>query len=101
MTTGIPRIFDRTRAEAKWARARSRQDGGGASYLSQNMADDIAERLDFMRVEVEQALVVGDAQAFEVLARDADQVPLGNMTKSNLERQRISTCLCTYLALAW
>lgn len=53
----VPRIFDRRQAAAKWARARSR---GGASYLVDTVAGDIAERLDFMRFEPKCALVIGE-----------------------------------------
>ena len=60
--TQVPRIFDRKRAAAKWARSRDRQGlNGGASYLFDTIADDIAERLDFMQVEPKRVLVVGDA----------------------------------------
>ncbi|QUL38750.1 methyltransferase domain-containing protein [Erythrobacter sp. JK5] len=57
----VPRIFDRRQAAAKWDRARSRQRRGGASYLVDTMASDIAERLDFMRLQPEHALIVGEA----------------------------------------
>lgn len=61
-TQSVPRIFDRRKASAKWARSRDRQRlHGGASYLSDTIADDIAERLDFMQVEPKRALIVGDA----------------------------------------
>jgi SAM-dependent methyltransferase len=57
----VPRIFDRRRAAAKWARARSRQQRAGACYLTETLAGDVTERLDFMRVAPARALVVGDA----------------------------------------
>ena len=59
----VPRIFDRRQAAAKWARARSRralQDG--VSYLTDTIAGDIAERLEFMRFEPDSALIVGEAK---------------------------------------
>lgn len=60
-TTQVPRIFDREAAAAKWARARSRLHlEDSAAYLYSAIADDIADRLDFMRFEAEAALVVGD-----------------------------------------
>ena len=57
--TQVPRIFDRRQAAAKWARGRSR---GGATYLTDTIAGDIKERLDFMKLEPEMALIVGEAQ---------------------------------------
>lgn len=60
-TSQVPNIFDRRLAAAKWARARSRQSLGGATYLADTMAKDIAERLDFMRFEPVKALIVGEA----------------------------------------
>lgn len=58
----VPKIFNRTAAAAKWARARARQGReGAASYLSASIAEDMADRLDFMRFEAESALVIGDA----------------------------------------
>lgn len=60
-TTQVPCIFDRKAAAAKWTRARSRlKREDSASYLYSSIADDIADRLDFMRFEAETALVVGD-----------------------------------------
>lgn len=59
--TQVPQIFDRPAAGAKWARARSRQAlPDAASYLYSSIAEDIADRLDFMRFEAENALIVGD-----------------------------------------
>ena len=61
-TQSVPNIFNRRRASAKWSRSRDRQRlHGGASYLSDTIADDVAERLDFMQVKPSRALVVGDA----------------------------------------
>ena len=57
----VPQIFNRAHASAKWARARSRQSReGSAAYLYDSIAEDIAERLDFIRFEPSSALVVGD-----------------------------------------
>ncbi|ABC63267.1 methyltransferase domain-containing protein [Erythrobacter litoralis] len=56
-----PTIFSRRQAAAKWARARSRQErAGSANYLVEAMADDVIERLEFMRHEIGSALVIGD-----------------------------------------
>ncbi|ANU08020.1 methyltransferase domain-containing protein [Paraurantiacibacter namhicola] len=56
-----PKIFDRQRAAAKWARSRSRlASEDAAHYLLEAMARDVLERLDFMQFEPETALVVGD-----------------------------------------
>ena len=60
----VPFIFDRKQASAKWSRAHDRQRlHGGATYLADTMANDILDRLDFMRFEAKSALVVGDATA--------------------------------------
>lgn len=62
MTTAqVPRIFDRRQYAAKMERARYRAlTGDGATYLTETMAEDVIERLGFMRLEPEHALVVGD-----------------------------------------
>lgn len=58
----VPQIFDRQAAAAKWARARARLGRpNSASYLYSSIAEDIADRLDFMRFEAEAALLIGDA----------------------------------------
>ena len=60
-SASVPQIFERRQYAAKTARGRHRQrHHGGASYLTDTMAGDIVERLDFMRFEPEKALVVGD-----------------------------------------
>lgn len=59
MPRSPPQIFDRTRAAAKWSRAQARRAAGGASYLVDAMAEDIAERLEFMRLDPGRALIVG------------------------------------------
>ena len=57
----VPAIFNRLQAKAKWSRARDRQKlGDAASYLADTMAEDILDRLDFMRFEAESPLIVGD-----------------------------------------
>ncbi len=61
MDKAVPTIFDRRKAAAKWDRARSRQAGGKAvSFISTALAEDVLERLDFIRLEPETALFVGD-----------------------------------------
>lgn len=60
MNRAPPRIFDRRRSAAKWARARARQASGGAAYLAETMAEDVLERLDFMRFDPSRALIIGD-----------------------------------------
>jgi len=57
----VPNIFNRGHASAKWARARSRQQLGGVSYLIDTIASDIAERLDFIRFEPARTLIIGEA----------------------------------------
>lgn len=57
----VPTIFSRQRAMAKWARAQSRGDRpDAAKYLADAIAEDIIERLEFMRAEPRNALVIGD-----------------------------------------
>ncbi len=59
----VPTIFSRQQARAKWHRARLRQEQrGGATYLVETMAEDMIERLDFMRLEPKDAMVVGDTR---------------------------------------
>lgn len=63
MNRAPPRIFDRQKAAAKWNRARWRQaNNGGASYLVETMAEDVADRLNFMRFKPKHALVLGDIE---------------------------------------
>lgn len=57
----VPTIFSRQRAMAKWSRAQSRRERpDAATYLADAMAEDIIERLEFMRAEPKNALVIGD-----------------------------------------
>lgn len=56
-----PTIFSRQQAAAKWSRARDRQARvGAANYIVETVADDLVDRLGFMRLEPGKALVVGD-----------------------------------------
>jgi len=58
---GPPRIFSPTRRRARRARARALQaQGDAARWFFEDMADDVIERLGFLRHEVRRALVVGD-----------------------------------------
>lgn len=77
LQTKVPQIFDRRAAAAKWGRARTRQAAAnGASYLTQSIAEDIADRLDFMRFEARESLVVGDETGGLVAAlRTGDGAP--------------------------
>ena len=57
----VPTIFSRQRAMAQWSRAQSRRDRpDAATYLADAIAEDIIERLEFMRAEPKNALVIGD-----------------------------------------
>lgn len=57
----IPQIFSRRQSAAKFARARSRgQRGDAADFLTRTIAGDMVERLEFMRAEPRQSLVIGD-----------------------------------------
>ena len=56
-----PQIFDRRKAAAKWRRARARlSHHGGEPYLAAHIAEDIEERMDFMRFAPDKALLIGD-----------------------------------------
>lgn len=83
--SSVPRIFNRSEASAKWRRSRSRQRlHGGASYLAQTIADDIAERLDFIRLEPATALVIGDSSgtlrsALQAGGTESTLLPLGDI----------------------
>lgn len=77
MSAKVPQIFNRRAAAAKWARARSRQmrEGsreGAATYLAAAIAEDMADRLDFMRFEADAALVVGDVTGGLSMGERAD-----------------------------
>lgn len=64
VSSSVPRIFERRQYAAKMERSRYRQQMlGGARYLTDTMAGDMIERLEFMRFEPAKALVVGDASA--------------------------------------
>jgi SAM-dependent methyltransferase len=57
----VPTIFSRPRSLAKWARAAARGDRPDpARYIADTIADDIIERLEFIRAEPKNALVIGD-----------------------------------------
>lgn len=59
---GPPLIFSRRKAAAKWARSRTRlRNEESARYLIDTLVDDMIDRLEFIRLEPKQALVVGDA----------------------------------------
>ncbi|MHA6333600.1 methyltransferase domain-containing protein [Qipengyuania sp. CAU 1752] len=61
MNRAPPRIFSRRRVGAKFARSQSRQAAPGAArYLGEMLADDVIERIGFMRLEPSRALLVGD-----------------------------------------
>ena len=61
MSKAPPTIFSRQQAAAKWARARSRQRfESAANYLTETIASDTLERLNFMRFSPDRALIVGD-----------------------------------------
>ncbi len=57
----VPTIFSRRRALAKWARMQARlKRAEAATYIVDTIAEDIIERLEFMRAEPTNALVIGD-----------------------------------------
>ena len=56
----VPQIFAARRIEAARKRARVRHARGGTAWLSETMAQDVRERLGFMRCDPGTALVSGD-----------------------------------------
>ena len=77
--TSVPQIFSRRAAAAKFARARARQSTNDASpYLTAAIAEDITERLDFMRTEPRRALVIGD-ETNSIPAWLSDHVEVGKV----------------------
>lgn len=57
----VPTIFSRRRALAKWSRIEPRlKRADAATYIADTIAEDIIERLEFMRAEPTNALVIGD-----------------------------------------
>lgn len=61
MAKAPPTIFSRKQAAAKWDRARSRRQADrAATFLADALADEVIDRIDFIRLEPETALVVGD-----------------------------------------
>ncbi|MBV7259958.1 methyltransferase [Erythrobacter crassostreae] len=72
MKRAPPQIFDRRKSAAKWNRARARQNRVDcATYLVEAVADDIAERLDFMNFAPKKTLVIGDTNHKLLTALDA------------------------------
>jgi SAM-dependent methyltransferase len=79
-----PRIFDFARRRAVRRRAVARQaKPGAARFVLEDMIEDVAERLSFLRQPPGEALVIGDrtgvlvrdlvAQGHEVMWRDVDE----------------------------
>ncbi len=61
MDRSPPTIFARTRAAAKFARARARQSHPDAArYLLDSITEDLLDRFSFMRLASSRALVIGD-----------------------------------------
>jgi len=80
-----PRIFDPARRRAARQRALARQTKPGAArFVLEDMIEDVAERLSFIRQPAGEALVIGDrtgvlvrdlvAQGHEVMWRDVDEL---------------------------
>ncbi|TRD09892.1 methyltransferase [Erythrobacter insulae] len=61
MDRSPPKIFNRRRALTKWRRSESRRAfRSETAYLTNALADDVAERLEFMNLAPKHALLVGD-----------------------------------------
>ncbi|MEP2736460.1 MAG: methyltransferase [Erythrobacter sp.] len=61
MSKAPPRIFAPSQTAAKWARSRDRQQNDAAAkYLTETIANDLAERIDFMQFEPARSLIIGD-----------------------------------------
>ncbi|MHA6317514.1 methyltransferase domain-containing protein [Altererythrobacter sp. CAU 1778] len=59
-TTTPPLIFSPQRRKAAWRRSVARQGPDAANFLARDMADEVEERLGFMRHEPQRVLVIGD-----------------------------------------
>ena len=60
MNNGVPQIFDERRRSARYRRALARQRRpGAADWLNAAMAEDVVERLGFLRWEGSNALISG------------------------------------------
>lgn len=61
MTDRVPQIFSPARRRARWRRAVARQaHANAATFLHEAFADELTDRLGFMRHEADSALVLGD-----------------------------------------
>jgi SAM-dependent methyltransferase len=61
MTGSVPQIFSRARRNARWRRAVARQSATDpATFVFEALAEELADRLGFMRHEAERVLVLGD-----------------------------------------
>jgi len=57
----VPQIFSSARRRARWARASARQGRANpATFMFEAFAEELADRLSFMRHEARDALVLGD-----------------------------------------
>ncbi|MEZ5750089.1 MAG: methyltransferase domain-containing protein [Caenibius sp.] len=90
-----PTIFSRTRRHAVRMRAQQRrQRPDAARYLIDDMVEDVADRLSFLRFEPRNALVIGDIARVlaNVLAQRGAQVtsvdPAGPGDQSLLDEER-------------
>ncbi|MXO90210.1 methyltransferase domain-containing protein [Pontixanthobacter aquaemixtae] len=61
MNKAPPAIFSRNRCAAKWGRARARYKcDNSSSFLLDDLTGDVIERVGFMQLQPQRALVVGD-----------------------------------------
>ncbi len=60
MSSAPPQIFSRRKAAAKFARAADRRSATAPPFLAEVLAEDVLDRLGFIRLTPEKALVVGD-----------------------------------------
>jgi len=60
MATAPPQIFSRRATSAKFARAYRRLNPAAPPFLAEALAEDVLDRLAFIRMEPKKALVVGD-----------------------------------------
>lgn len=75
----VPQIFDERRRSARYRRALARQQRPGAArWLLDAMAEDVVERLGFLRWEGERALIsgLGGGAVAAALGRPAPGLPL-------------------------
>lgn len=88
-TTAPPRIFSRARRIASLRRALVRQSQRDAArYIFDDMVEDVLERLEFMRLQPDRALVIGDITATLALSLRGHDVDVDERDVANLDEEQ-------------